>query len=167
MPRLSAAASASSCAGGSELRSCGAMSAKFREAAAAYTPRSRRGAFCARCERVPGRRAHPGLGGRTGGRAGGAERGSPRTPRQEAADSAAGTRERLPARPRLPGATRRPALLRASLVPGAPAGAPRSGPRGGLGPSGTFPPWALRSGLRLSVFARVFRKAQQRSFMRN
>lgn len=71
MPRLSAAASASSCAGGSELWSCGAMSAKFREAAVAYSPPSRRGAFCARCERFPGRRAHPGrAGGRAVGRTG-------------------------------------------------------------------------------------------------
>lgn len=62
MPRLSAAASASSCAGGSELQSCGAMSAKFREAAVTNSRLSRRGAFCARCERVPGRRAHPGCG---------------------------------------------------------------------------------------------------------
>lgn len=61
MPRLSAAASsASSCAGGSELRSCGAMSAKFREAAVTNSRLYRRGAFCARCERVRGRRAHPG-----------------------------------------------------------------------------------------------------------
>lgn len=67
MPRLSAAASASSCAGGSELRSCGAMSAKFREAAAAYSPLSRRGAFRARCERVLGRRAHPGRAGERAG----------------------------------------------------------------------------------------------------
>lgn len=66
MPRLSAAASASSCAGGSELQSCGAMSANFREAAVTNSRLSRRGAFCARCERVPGRRAHPGCGRASG-----------------------------------------------------------------------------------------------------
>ncbi|KAL6066436.1 hypothetical protein STEG23_027428 [Scotinomys teguina] len=48
MPRLSAAASASSCARGSELRICGAMSAKFQVAVAGISLRSRRGAFCAR-----------------------------------------------------------------------------------------------------------------------
>lgn len=142
MPRLSAAASASSCAGGSELRSCGAMSAKFREAAAANSRLSRRGAFCARCERVPGRRAHPGRGQAGGGWRGARLSGSSR---QEAAGSAAGTRERLPARPPLPRATGHPALLWASLIPGVPAGAPPSTAVWRAGTLGNFP--ALGSSL--------------------
>lgn len=55
----------------------------------------------------------------------------------------------------------RPDALRCSGPPRYRAlqpGPRRAEPRGGLGPSGTFPPWALYSGLRHSVFAGVFKK---------